>query len=173
MRVMKHDHHNHTPSSRNNVEYLKFGLVITGVTVAAWLYTAWSGISLLQFLESFLGVFFLTFAAFKLINLKEFAYGFQSYALMKDRSVLWGYFFPFVQVAFGMLYMLGRGGYLLDGVVVVWSGANAYIVWLTLQKKDTIFCVCLGSVIKLPLTTISFVEDFGMVIMALVMIILR
>jgi hypothetical protein len=170
---MKHNHRNSPHHDHNKIEYLKFAVVLVMVTSAAWLHTAWYEVSLRQFLGSYMGVFFVVFASFKLYNLKEFAYGFQSYAIMKNRSVVWGFFFPFVQLTFGVLYLLGRGGHVLDSVVLVWSGANAYLVWATLQKKDTIFCVCLGSVIKLPLSTISFVEDFGMAIMALAMIILR
>ena len=139
----------------------------------SFLHADWRGMALMQFLESFMGVFFIVFAAFKLYNLKEFAYGFKSYEIMKDKSVAWGYVYPFIQVLFGVLYLVGFGSGVLDGIVFVWSAFGAYVVLLTLRKKGDIHCVCLGNVIKLPLSTISFVEDFGMALMALAMLILR
>ena len=171
---MKHDHEEHESHQANHtVEYVKFALVLAAIVVLSWLHADWRGFDLMQYLESFMGVFFIVFAAFKLYNLKEFAYSFQSYEIMKDRSVFWGYIYPFVQVAFGTLYLLGYGNRLLDGVVFVWSAYGSYIVWLTLRKKGDIHCVCLGNVIKLPLSTLSFVEDFGMSMMALTMFVLR
>jgi len=173
---MDHKAHNKTGKKHletHSVEYVKFAGVLALVTGLAWLHADRSGLGLGQFLESFMGVFFLVFAAFKIYNLKEFAYGFKSYEIMKNKSIWWGYTYPFVQVTFGLLYLLNFGSRVLDGIVFVWSAYGAYVVLLTLRKKGDIHCVCLGNVVKLPLSTTSFVEDFGMSAMALVMFILR
>lgn len=157
----------------HTTEYVKFAAVLIVITGAAWLHADSLGMGLMQFLESFMGVFFVVFAAFKLYNLREFALGFRSYEVMNRRSIVWGYVYPFVQVTFGLLYLLSFGSRLLDGMVFVWSAFGSYVVWLTLRKKGDIHCVCLGNVIKLPLSTISFVEDFGMSVMAAAMFVLR
>lgn len=167
------NHQSHDSHSSTAQEYVKFASVMTVVTMLSIAHASWRGFDLMQFLESFMGVFFIIFAAFKLYSLKEFAYGFKSYEIMKDKSVAWGYAYPFIQVLFGTLYLVGLGSVVLDAVVFVWSAFGAYVVWLTLRKKGDIHCVCLGNVIKLPLSTISFVEDFGMAAMAAVMLILR
>lgn len=170
---MNHDDSHNMDSTNHTVEYLKFTAVIVFIAGAAWLHADWRGFDLMQYLESFMGVFFIVFAAFKLYNLKEFAYGFKSYEIMKNKSVGWGYAYPFIQVLFGLLYLLGYGSRVLDVVVFLWSSFGAHVVLLTLRKKGDIHCVCLGNVIKLPLSTISFVEDFGMSVMALAMVLLR
>ena len=157
----------------DNVEFIKFAGVIAFITIVAYFHADWRGLDLMQYLESFIGVFFIVFASFKLYNLKEFAYGFKSYEIMKDKSVMYGYTYPFIQVLFGLLYLLGYGNRILDLTVFAWSVFGSYVVWLTLKNKGDIHCLCLGNVIKLPLSTISFVEDFGMSLIALAMLILR
>ena len=171
--ITKHKDPDSPKSDSHAIEYTKLAGVFVVVSGLAWVHAAQRGLDLMQYLESFMGMFFLIFASFKLYKLKEFAYGVKSYATFQDKSVWWGYIYPFVQVAFGTLYLLGLGSVILNGVVFLWSAYGAYIVWLTLQQKGDFHCLCLGGVIKLPLSTISFVEDFGMSVMALVMLLLR
>jgi len=160
-------------------EYVKFAAVMLLVTGLAYLHAEWvqdyaiaTNYSL-QFMESFMGVFFVVFASFKLYRLKEFAYGLQTYETLQDKPLSWGYAYPFIQVLFGSLYLFGLGSTILDAVVFLWSAYGSYIVLLTLRKKGDVHCLCLGGVIKLPLSTLSFIEDFGMSVMALAMILMR
>ena len=39
-------------------------------------------------------------------------------------------------------------------------------VLLKVAKKEKFQCVCLGTVIKVPLTEVTLLEDFGMALMA-------
>ena len=116
---------------------------------------------------------FVVFAAFKLAQLKEFAYGFQSYDLIAKNNLLYGYAYPFIQAGLGLSYLSGFGSIGLNIFVVAISLVSGAGVLYSLHKKQAVHCVCLGNVIKLPLSRISFVEDFGMAVMALAMIILR
>lgn len=173
MKNNSHDDHSmHTmPSNRN--EYIKFAGVMILILLLATLHSRIVGSSLMQFLESFMGVFFIVFASFKLARLKEFAYGFQSYDLIAKKSLVYAYIYPFMQLVLGLFYILGFGTTSLDVLVIVISLVSGAGVLNSLSKKQKVHCVCLGNVIKLPLSTISFVEDFGMAIMALGMIFLR
>jgi len=155
------------------LEYFKLFGVLCFITAVAAIITDWRGWNTLLFVESFVGVFFVVFASFKFYRLKEFAYSFQSYEIMKNRSIGWGYAYPFVQLLFGGLYLFRFGALWLDLAVFIWSGYGTYVVWLTLHKKGDFYCLCLGNVIKLPLSTTSFIEDLGMVLLASAMIILR
>ncbi len=159
--------------TRSTVEYFKLALVLMLVAAIAALHAGWRGFELLQYLESYMGVFFAVFAGFKLYNLKEFAYGFKSYEIMKHKSVAWGYVYPFMQVLFGGLYLLNYGTVVLDSIVLAWSAFGACVVLLTLRRVGDIHCLCLGNMIKLPLSTVSFIEDFGMAVIAAAMIVLR
>jgi hypothetical protein len=126
-----------------------------------------------MFIDSFMGVFFIVFAGFKISQLKIFAYGFQSYDLIAKHSLAYSYSYPFIQLAFGFAYLAGFGSIIVDSLVLFVSLISGLGVLKSLIKKQKVHCVCLGNVIKLPLSTISFVEDFGMALMALSMIFLR
>jgi cation transport ATPase len=176
---MNHENHNdhssHINHQDSNItkEYIKFILIMFTITVASIVHANLLGMTLMQFLESFMGVFFIVFAGFKIFQLKEFAYGFQSYDLLAKRSLVYAYLYPFIQLSLGLVYLLGFGNISVDIVVVVVSLLSGAGVLNSLIKKQQVHCVCLGNVIKLPLSTISFVEDFGMALMAFAMILVR
>jgi hypothetical protein len=160
--------HGHDSNSR--VEYFKFVGVLAFILVDSLIVMRVGG---LNFLDAFMGVFFVVFAGFKLFSLKEFANGFQSYDLIAKRTVIYGYLYPFIQLAIGVIFLLGKGGLAASIFVLVLSLISGAGVLNALIRKQKVHCVCLGNVIKLPLSTISFVEDFGMALMALAMILTR
>ena len=169
----------HSPQNTQK-EYLKFFAVLLLVTALAFVHVSWvreyatvSSSYWLQYLDSFMGVFFVVFGSFKLINLKEFAYGFQSYDVIAKRSLLYSFAYPFMQLIVGFLYLYGLNAVSLDIFVLVISLVSGYGVLKSLRTRQDVHCVCLGNVIKLPLSRISFVEDFGMAIMAAIMILNR
>jgi hypothetical protein len=49
-------------------------------------------------------------------------------------------------------------------------GFSGLGVTLKLAKKEKFQCVCLGTFLKVPLTKVTVLEDFGMVGLALVML---
>lgn len=161
---------NETHSTNQKIEYVKFSAIMTSVLALSLMLTASTGLS---FLDSFMGVFFVLFAGFKIAQLKVFAYGFQSYDLIAKKSLQYSYFYPILQLSFGVLYLASKGSMILDVAVLIVSLVSGAGVLNSLIKKQKVQCVCLGNVIKLPLSTISFVEDFGMAIMALIMIFIR
>lgn len=165
--------HNHGEQPDNKKEYLKFSAVILGVFVLAVGHANWRGFELEQFLDSFMGVFFLVFGGFKLLSLKEFAYGFISYDVVARRSLVYAYLYPFLQLSFAVSYLLSASGSVVDILVLAVSLISSVGVIQEIMRGSKIQCVCLGSVIKLPLSRISIVEDFGMAAMAAIMLVVR
>jgi hypothetical protein len=49
---------------------------------------------------------------------------------------------------------------------------NGLGVLIKITKKEHFQCACLGTFLKVPLTKVSLIEDFGMALMALLMILL-
>lgn len=160
--------HGHDSNSR--VEYFKFAGVLAFILIDSFIVMRVGG---LNFLDAFMGVFFVVFAGFKLISLKEFAYGFQTYDLIAKRTIVYGYLYPFIQLAIGIIFLLGKGNLAASVFVLVISLISGAGVLNSLLRKQKVHCVCLGNVIKLPLSTISLVEDFGMAVMALAIILTR
>lgn len=170
MQEDNHDNHMNHDSENKSREYLKFTGIMLSILVISIIITSNSS---LAFVDSFMGVFFVVFAGFKISRLKEFAYGFQSYDLIAKKSLAYSYVYPFIQLLLGLIYLAGMGNVSVDVFVLVISLISGAGVLNSLSKKQKVHCVCLGNVIKLPLSTISFVEDFGMAVMALAMIIMR
>ncbi len=125
-----------------------------------------------EFILNFMTGFFLVFAGFKLMDLKGFAEGYSTYDLLAKRLFSYGYVYPFIELAFGLSMLAG-----LHPTWLLWTefGVMAFSglgVGLKLARGERFQCACLGTFLKVPLTKITLIEDFGMAILALVLIFL-
>ncbi len=114
--------------------------------------------------------FFLTFATFKLMDLKGFKNGYETYDLLAQKAPWYGYAYPFVELFFGLAMILipfSKGLLVAEFVVMIFSGLG---VAIKIAKKEEFLCACLGTFLKVPLTKISLIEDFGMAVLALIMV---
>lgn len=122
------------------------------------------------FLLSFMTGFFLIFGMFKLFDLKGFAEGYSTYDLLAQRVYSYGYIYPFIELLFGLIMLAGfHPDWLLwiEVFIMTFSGVG---VVLKLLKRERIQCVCLGTFLKVPLTYVTLIEDFGMALIALILI---
>ncbi len=146
-------------------------IVIVVMILIVSLITSWNGqFSLTQLIINFMTGFFLVFAGFKLMDLKGFAEGYSTYDLLASRVKGYGYVYPFIELAFGLLMLAGyHPTWLLwsEFVVMAFSGIG---VAIKIAKREPFTCACLGTFLKVPLTYVTLVEDFGMAILALVLI---
>ena len=123
-------------------------------------------------LSYFMIGFFLIFAGFKLINLKGFAEGYFTYDLLAKRVFAYGYIYPFIELFFGLaMIIIPTSQTLLISEILI-MGFIGIGVTIKLIKKEKFQCVCLGTFLKVPLTKITLVEDFGMAGLALIMLFL-
>ena len=125
---------------------------------------------LMPVMSNFMGGFFLAFSFFKFLDLRGFANGFARYDIVAERWKGWGYVYPFVELALGLAYLTSFWPMVTYSVTVVVMGMGAIGVIRSLLRKDRIKCACLGTVIDLPLGTVTLIEDLGMAVMAAVMI---
>jgi len=116
--------------------------------------------------------FFLTFAGFKLIDLKGFAEGYSTYDILAQRWFAYGYIYPFIELFFGLAMIFTQSPWLLWAEILV-MGFSGIGVANKLLKREQFQCVCLGTFLKVPLTKVTLVEDFGMAILALIMLLLH
>jgi YHS domain-containing protein len=120
----------------------------------------------------FMTGFFLVFAGFKLIDLKGFAEGYSTYDLLAKRWYGYGFMYPFIELGFGLAMLMGyesRGLFIAEFIVMAFSGVG---VAIKIAKKERFQCACLGTFLKVPLTKVTLVEDFGMAALALAMLLL-
>lgn len=116
--------------------------------------------------------FFIVFATFKLMDLPGFAEGYQTYDLLAKRVPVYGYVYPFIELFFGFTMIIlpfSRGLLIAEFAVMAFSGVG---VAIKIAKKEKFLCACLGTFLKVPLTKITLIEDFGMALLALIMLLL-
>lgn len=162
-------HTSHPTQEKNIKTYKPLIAVITSILIISGVLTYLFDPNVMGFMRFFMGTFFLIFGFFKFIDLKGFVDIYVTYDLLAMRSRLWAYIYPFIELTLGIIYITGfatAGIHLFTAILLIFGGIG---VWRILQKRQGIQCACLGAVIKLPMSTVTLIEDFGMGIMALIM----
>ena len=163
------DHSHHTEPESTPKEYLKFVGVIVGILITSYLIAlVWGGISASNYLRMFMGTFFLVFGVFKLLDLKGFAVSFMGYDIIAKRFTNYAYAYPFIESVLALGYFLNISN--TEWITLIFMVIGSIGVFKELMRGSKIKCACLGTYIKLPLTTVSLVEDVAMGAMALLMI---
>jgi hypothetical protein len=119
----------------------------------------------------FMGFFFCQFAMLKIFNLEGFADGFQIYDIVAKQSRAYAFVYPFLELALGLAYLAFFIPTLTYIATIVLMGVGLVGVVKALQKKINVNCACMGTVLNVPLSTVTLTEDLGMGIMALLMLI--
>lgn len=169
-----HDHHNpdqkHATSANNAVEYLKFAGVIAFIILASVLiYNFWSGAH--SWMPIFMGAFLVTFAGFKLAGYKMFVMMFSGYDLIAKKSKLYARAYPFIELLLGVAFLFNFLPIASNILVILLLGIGSIGVFQEIyHRRSGFYCACLGNIIKLPLSTVSLVEDVTMVAMAIAML---
>ena len=132
---------------------------------------SWAAISGMETMRYFMAGFFLVFAFFKLLDLPAFADAYAGYDLLAARWKGWGYVYPFVELGLGMAYLANFLPLLTAWITLLVMGFSAIGVIRAVMSKTKIRCACLGTVFQLPMSTVTIVEDVGMVLMAAVMLV--
>ncbi len=127
-------------------------------------------ISGMETMRYFMAGFFLVFAFFKLLDLCAFADAYAGYDLLAARWKGWGYLYPFVELGLGMAYLANFLPTLTAWATLIVMGFSAIGVIRAVLSNTKIRCACLGTVFQLPMSTVTIVEDVGMVLMAAVML---
>lgn len=162
---MSSQSHNMVQGENSPIEYLKFALVILGITLVSFWLADGS-----DFVRWFMGVFFVAFASFKFIGYQMFAMMFAGYDIVAKRFKPYAYVYPFIELGLGVLYLTDVAPVPRDIATVLIMGVGSIGVVQEIRKRSGIHCACLGNVIKLPLSTVSLVEDVGMGLMAVYML---
>ncbi len=148
--------------------YLPLFIIIGLILLASVLSQIEHGIHWHGLMTAFMAGFFLVFAGFKLIDLPGFAIGYSTYDLLAKRVPAYGYVYPFIELALGCAYLTAFNPRLTNWATLVVMVFSSLGVFQVLRERRTVQCACLGTAIKLPLTTVTLAEDLGMAVMAAV-----
>ncbi|MCB9809426.1 heavy-metal-associated domain-containing protein [Candidatus Peribacteria bacterium] len=138
--------------------------IIGGTLHLSWLRGAFLPSAMMM---DFMGLFFVGFAFFKLLDLKGFAMSYRSYDILTRRWPVWGYIYPFVELALGLLYLRQIAPLWTSAATVVVMGFSIIGVIQSVRQRRAIKCACLGTGFNLPMSTITIIEDALMILMAL------
>lgn len=124
------------------------------------------GINWHSWMNQFMAGFFLVFSAFKLLDLPGFAEGYATYDLLARRWHAYGYIYPFLELGLGILYLTQWFPITTYLATIIIMGFSSIGVINSLLKKQKFQCACLGTVLKVPLSNVTLIEDLTMVVMA-------
>ena len=122
-------------------------------------------------MNAFMAGFFLVFAGFKLFDLSGFAQAYSTYDLLAARWHPYGLIYPFLELALGICYLFNLAPFWTNTATLILMGFSSLGVIAALMRKQSIQCACLGTSLKLPMSTVTLVEDGAMVVMAAAMLI--
>jgi hypothetical protein len=127
----------------------------------AWNWMAW--------MHDFMGFFLVVFAMFKFFDLSGFADGFQMYDLLAKPLRVYAYIYPLLELSLGLGYLSRWQPTFIYGATVGLMIFGSLGVLNALRKGLDLECACMGTVLKVPLSTVALVEDLGMAFMAAAM----
>lgn len=143
---------------------------IAAVVLAAG--AASSSFNLSWLMQQFMAGFFITFSFFKLLDLEGFVSAFRGYDLIARRYPVYGWSYPFIELALGFSYLTGVLLVPAYIATILVMGVGAIGVLKVLLNKSSIQCACLGTVLNLPMTKITLIENTSMVVMAVAMLVM-
>ena len=127
------------------------------------------GPNLTHWMQAFMGFFLVVFALLKLFDLPAFADGFQRYDLLAKPFRPYALAYPFIELLLGLAYLARWRPHLVSGATAVILGFGALGVIRALRRKLDIECACMGTILKVPLSTVALTEDLAMAVMAAAM----
>ena len=144
--------------------FLIFGYVIAGSFLLS------RGQDIAVFMQYFMGLFYIVFSFFKLLDYRGFPASFQQYDPIAKRLPVYGWVYPFIETVLGLAFLLSWQVELALWITVFILGSTTLGVVQQLRKKSSIQCACLGTVLNLPMTEATLVENTIMLGMAFAML---
>lgn len=144
-------------------------LIFGYITVASVLMNAkpWSTH---DFMLDFMGLFYIVFSFFKMLDLKGFPDSFRMYDPLAKKVPVYATIYPFIETALGLMFLLRFEVDIALIATLVILGITTFGVTKVLLDKKSIQCACLGTALKLPMTKATFIENSIMISMAILML---
>lgn len=154
------------------IEYVKFFTLIFLILLYAIItgYQLEATVDLQTTMRLFMGGFFAVFGLFKIANIAEFVSAYRTYDIIAKRSKLYAYVYPFIELFLAFQYFWYEFPVFTNIVTIIVLGISSIGVFQVLLSKKKLRCACLGNTIKLEVSTVTAIEDVGMVVMAVLML---
>ena len=141
-------------------------LIFTFLLGVNWLNALVYQLNFQEFMLDFMAGFFLVFSFFKFLDLKGFVQAFSGYDPIAHRLEFYGWIYPFIELFLGLLLLTNTAvDYALYSTLFILAATTIGVVD-QLRRRNKIVCACLGSVLNLPMTEATLIENLVMLIMA-------
>ena len=163
---------NRHQQEKSKIQQLKPLLLIIFYIVTASVLLHYKDWSWSAFMLDFMGLFYIVFSFFKMLDLKGFPDSFRMYDPLAKKMPAYGWVYPFIETALGLMFLMRFEVKIALIVTLVVLGITTIGVTKTLLDKKSIRCACLGTALKLPMTEATFIENVIMIVMAVLMLLL-
>ena len=123
-----------------------------------------------NFMLDFMGLFFIIFSFFKILDLKGFPVSFKMYDPLAKAIPIYGFLYPFVETVLGIMFLMRIQIIVALMISLIILLVTTSGVTKTLLSKKTVQCACLGTHLKLPMTEATLIENIIMLSMSIFMI---
>jgi hypothetical protein len=144
-------------------------IIIFYITTASILlnYKEWF---LVEFMLDFMGLFYIVFSFFKMLDLNGFKMSFGMYDPIAKKVPFYGKIYPFIETLLGLMFLMRFEIDIALIVTLIILGVTTIGVTRALLDRKSIRCACLGTALKLPMTEATFIENAIMILMAVLML---
>ncbi len=123
-------------------------------------------------MNSFMGLFFVVFSFFKLLDVPGFARAYSSYDIVAARWPGYGFIYPWIELTLGVAYLLACSPIVTNLLTLAIMTVGTIGVVKAVLKRQEIQCGCLGTVFQLPMSSVTIIEDVLMAGMAASMLVM-
>jgi cation transport ATPase len=163
--------HSETETEKTKLQQLKPLLLILFYIAVASVLLHFKNWNFNEAMLDFMGLFYIVFGFFKMLDLKGFPESFRMYDPLAKQVPVYGKIYPFIETALGLMLLMRFEVDIALIVTLIVLGITTVGVTKTLLDKKAIQCACLGTALKLPMTEATFIENAIMIVMASVMLI--
>ena len=160
------DTHSDITIKASKIQQLKPLFIILGYIFIASILLNYKNWNLTNAMLDFMGLFYIIFSFFKILDIKGFSMSFRMYDPLAKQAPIYGYIYPFIEVILGMMFLIRFEVKIALILTVIVLGITTIGVTQTLLNKRSIKCACLGTTLNLPMTEATFIEKALMIIMA-------
>ena len=160
------DTHGDITIKASKIHQLKPLFIILGYIFIASILLNYKNWNLTNAMLDFMGLFYIIFSFFKILDIKGFSMSFRMYDPLAKQAPIYGYIYPFIEILLGMMFLIRFEVNIALILTVIVLGITTIGVTQTLINKRSIKCACLGTTLNLPMTEATFIENALMIIMA-------
>ena len=160
------DTHSDITIKASKIQQLKPLFIILGYIFIASILLNYKNWNLTNAMLDFMGLFYIIFSFFKILDIKGFSMSFRMYDPLAKQAPIYGYIYPFIEVILGLMFLIRYEVNIALILTLIVLGITTIGVTQTLLNKRSIKCACLGTTLNLPMTEATFIENALMIIMA-------